>query len=118
MSNNEKKVTMKRSKFTPYRLPAAIIVFFMSFALLTRTALFYIPTSTSSLISDFYPNLDTLNEVRQVALIYAIVLSIFAHFFMGKLMKVDSFENRKGLIKSLGIVALITIAYSYSLIHG
>ena len=108
------KIFMNESKLTPYRLPVSILIFFISFAALTRTVLLYIPTSTSMLIAEFYPSYDAIGETNQIALLYAISLSVIAHFGFGKLIKQDPQENKKGLCKNLGIVVLIAVAYIYS----
>jgi len=115
--NSTANDTVKRSKLTPYRLPASIVVFFISYALFTRTALFYIASSTSSLIADFFPVFNANKEAEQIVLIYAILLSVIAYFGFGKLMKVDVQENNKRFLKNLAFVAAIAIAYVYSVLQ-
>jgi len=115
--NSPENSTPEKSKLTPYRLPASIVVFFISYALLTRTALFYIASATSSLIADFFPVFNATKEAEQIVLIYAILLSVIAYFAFGKLMKIDAQENNKRLLKNLAFVAAIAIAYVYSIVQ-
>lgn len=105
------------SKLTPYRLPLSILVFFIAYALLTRTPLSIIPESTSSLIASFYAAFDAAKETEQVTLIYALLSSVVAHFGFGKLCKIESKVNQKGLLKGLGALLLIIAAYGYNLVQ-
>lgn len=108
---------MNESKLTTYRLPATILIFFICFAVLTRTVFLYIPSATSLLIGTFYPSYDAVNETKQIALLYAILISVIAHFLLGKFIQVDSLGNKERLLKNLGIVVLIAVAYIYSRIQ-
>tara|TARA_R110001583_G_scaffold7971_1_gene38816 strand:+ start:421 stop:747 length:327 start_codon:yes stop_codon:yes gene_type:complete len=108
---------MKPSKLTPYRLPFTILVFFIAYSLLTRTPLFYIPSVTSLLIGDLFTAFDGVKEAEQIALIYAILLCVFAHFATGKYIKIDAQANTKGLLKGIALVVLITAAYIYNIVQ-
>lgn len=108
---------MTPSKLTPYRLPLTILVFFIAYSLLTRTPLFYIPSITSMLIGDVFTTFDGAKEAEQIALIYAILSSVLAHFGLGKYMKIDADANKKGLLKGLGLVVLITAAFIYNIVQ-
>jgi len=108
---------MKPSKLTPYRLPLTILVFFIAYSLLTRTPLFVIPSAISLMIGDIFSAFDGAKEGEQIALILAILLCVFAHFGSGKYMKVDDQANKKGLLKGIGMVVLITAAYIYNIVQ-
>jgi len=108
---------MKPSKLTPYRMPLTILAFFIAYSLLARTPLFVIPSSISLMIGDIFSAFDGVKEGEQIALILAILLSVFAHFGSGKYMKVDEQANKKGLLKGIGMVVLITAAYIYNIVQ-
>ncbi|RBW46642.1 hypothetical protein DS885_07180 [Psychromonas sp. B3M02] len=104
-----------QSKLVPYRLPFSIFVFFVAYALLTHTPLFFISSITSSFIHYLYTPFDAVNEAGQVTVIYAILCSVLAHFWFGKLCKIEPEVNKKGLLKGLGLVVLIIAAYGLNL---
>jgi len=112
-----KELNTPPSKLTPYRLPLSIFAFFIAYTLLTRTPLLYIASSTSMLINQLYAGFDVIKETEQVALIYAILLSVVAHYGVGRFMKIEAKENNKGLLKGLALVVLIAAAYMYNMIQ-
>jgi len=108
---------MKKSKLSPYRLPFSIFVFFIAYTLLAHTFLLALPSFTSSLIESYYSAFNALKETEQVTIIYAIFFAVLAYFYFGKLMKVDTKENQKSLLKGLGGIVLIVAAYGYNLVQ-
>lgn len=108
---------MNKSKLSPYRLPISIFAFFIAYTLLSHTFLSVLPTFTSTLIGGYYSAFDITKETEQVALIYSILLGVFAYFFVGKLMNIDVQDNMKSLMKGLGVIVLIIAAYGYNLVQ-
>jgi len=108
---------MNNSPLKPYRLPISVLIFWVSYLLLTRTLLSFIPETSSVWIGAFFVDFDVLKETEQITLIYAIILSVIGYFYVGKLMKIDAQENNKRLLKNLAFVAAIAIAYVYSIVQ-
>ena len=106
---------MTQSKLLPYRLPLSIFVFFIAYMALTHTPLGYISSLTSQLIGYLYSAFDVVKETEQVTLIYALLAGVVGHFWFSKLCKVDVKANQKTLLKGLGVLVLIILAYGYNL---
>ncbi|WP_417696714.1 hypothetical protein [Psychromonas sp.] len=108
---------MTESKLIPYRLPFAIFVFFITYMLLTQTFFVQIPLLTSELIHHLYDPFIVAKQTDMVALIYGIFAGIIGHFLFGKRCEIEPQVNKKGLLKGLGVLALIIAAYGYNLVQ-
>ena len=108
---------MTQSKLLPYRLPFSIFIFFIAYMALSHTPLGYISSLTSQLIGSLYSAFDVVKETEQVTLIYALLAGVIGHFGFNKLCKIDAKANQKSLLKGLGVLVLIILAYGYSLVQ-
>lgn len=108
---------MNRKKLTPYRLPISILVFFIASWLSAHPPLVHIAFTTSFLIGEIFSAYDPVKEIEQIALIYAILFGVIAHYVTGKFIGVDALLNKKGLFKGVALVVLITMAYIYNIVY-